>query len=182
MRGSRFLMAIVVGGLLAMTFTPVAVAGTGGSERPLQASATGHGYWPGPDAPGSLDCPDNLVGGETTFVYLEGTMAHLGRVQIEMRHCTPDVLDFFTDTGVIDIVAANGDLLHGSYAAWLTDLVGDQFTSGFEVSFDGTGSTGRFAGATGSADGEIVLTVLGYDVEHNVWPATSWQVTGTITY
>jgi hypothetical protein len=183
MRGSRFLMAIVVCALLAMTLTPAAMAGTGGSDRPLQASAAGYGYWPGPGAPGSLDCPGYAVG-ETTFVYLEGTMAHLGRVHVEMRHCTfyPDLGEFFTDTGVIDIVAANGDLLHGTYATWLTDLVGDQLTSGFEISFDGTGSSGRFAGATGSADGEIALTVLGYEVNPPIWPATSWQIAGTITY
>lgn len=107
-------------------------------------------------------------------------MARLGRVHVEMRHCTPDVLEFFTDTGVIDIVAANGDLLHGTYATWLTDVVGDQITSGFEITFDGPGSTGRFAGATGSADGEIALTMLGYDVI--VWPATSYHFEGTITY
>jgi hypothetical protein len=174
-------MAVVIGGLLAMTFTLSAAARMGGSERPLQASATGYGYWPGVGAEGSLDCPGYAVG-ETTFAYLEGTMAHLGRVHVEMRHCTfyPDLGEFSTDTGVVDIVAANGDLLHGTYVAWLTDLVGDHLTSGFEISFDGTGSTGRFAGATGSAHGEVVLTVLGYEV--NVWPAPSWQIEGTITY
>jgi hypothetical protein len=176
----HLIFAVMITTALMLSAAGGVLAQAGGADRPLHASATGYGYWPGPGAPGSLDCPDNLVGGETTFVYLEGTMAHLGRVQIEMRHCTPDVLDFFTDTGVIDIVAANGDLLHGTYSTWLTDIVGDRLTSGFEISFDGTGSSGRFAGATGSAVGEIALTVLGYEV--NVWPATSWQLAGTVTY
>jgi hypothetical protein len=178
----HLIFAVMITAALMLSAAGGVLAQAGGADRPLWGSATGYGYWPGPGAPGSIDCPDNLVGGETTFAYLEGTMAHLGRVDIEMRHCTPDEVDFYTDTGVIDIVAANGDRLHGTYATWLADFVGDQLTSGFEVSFDGTGSTGRFAGATGSADGEIVLTVLGFDPEHNVWPATSWQVEGTITY
>jgi hypothetical protein len=172
---------VLIATALILSSAVGAFAESGGADRPLRADATGYGYWPGPDAPGSLDCPGTVFG-ETTFVYLEGTMAHLGRVHVEMRHCTPDELDFYTDTGVIDIVAANGDLLHGTYATWFTDLVGDQLTSGFQISFDGTGSSGRFFGATGSATGEITLTVLGYDVEHNVWPATSWNLEGTVTY
>jgi len=173
--------ALLIATALMLSSAGGVLAQAGGAERPLHASAAGYGYWPGVGAEGSLDCPGYIVG-ETTFVYLEGRMAHLGRVHVEMRHCTfyPDLGEFFTDTGVIDIVAANGDRLHGTYATWLTDLVGDQLTSGFEISFDGTGSSGRFAGATGTAAGEIVLSVLGYDV--NVWPATSWQLEGTITY
>ena len=61
-------------------------------------------------------------------------------------------------------------------------IVGAQLTSGFDISFDGTGSSGRFAGATGNAAGDIALTVLGYEVIPPVWPATSWQIEGTITY
>lgn len=176
-------VAVMMATALMLSSAAGVLAKAGGVERPLQASATGYGYWPGPGAPGSLDCSGYVVG-ETTFVYLEGTMTHLGRVHIEMRHCTiyPELGEFSTDTGVIDIVAANGDLLHGTYATWLADVVGDQLTSGFEISFDGTGSTGRFAGATGSADGEILLIALGYEVDPPVWPAPSLQIEGTVTY
>lgn len=156
-------------------------ANTGGTDRPVRATATGYGYWPGVGAPGSLDCPGYAVG-ETSFTYLAGTMAHLGRVTIEMRHCTiyPELGEFSTDTGVIDIVAANGDILRGTYDTWVTGFVDGQVLAEFVITFDGTGSSGRFAGATGTASGDIAITALGYDV--NVWPVPHYHFGGTISY
>lgn len=178
----RLCMATLAAMLLLLPAATGTLAGDNGTQRPLQATATGYGHWPGPGAPGSLDCSTYLAG-ETTFAYLGGTMTHLGRVHVAMRHCTfypPD--EWFTDTGVIDIVAADGDVLHGTYETWLTGGgdIGEPITAGFAVTFDGTGSSGRFAGATGTADGTIAFVNLGYGV--NVWPAPHWQLGGTVSY
>lgn len=177
----RLTLALLVAATLLLSAALGASADTGGTDRPLQADATGYGYWPGVGAPGSLDCSDYIVG-ETTFTFFEGTMTHLGRVHIEMRHCTfyPELGEFSTDTGVIDIVAANGDVLHGTYVTWIAGFEGDEITAGVAVTFDGTGSSGRFAGATGAADGHVSLTVLGYDFI--VWPAPSYHLAGILSY
>lgn len=177
----RLTIAVVMATVLMLSSTAGAMAQAGGTDRPLKADATGYGYWPGVGAPGSLDCP-GYVAGETSFTYFEGTMTHLGRVHIEMRHCTiyPELGELSTDTGVIDIVAANGDVLHGTYWTGNIGFDGQEITADIEVTFDGTGSSGRFAGATGAADGHVGLTALGYDFI--VWPAPSYHLEGTISY
>lgn len=168
---SRICVALALASLIALSAAPAVLADAHGTDRPFSGIAVGVSHWPG-DNP--LDC----AWGETTHGTVDGTASHLGKVHIETLHCPT----FYQGDGVIDIVAANGDVLHGTYVLTLTeyplDFIGP-VKGTISVTFDGTESTGRFAGATGSALIQADLEGLG--LEEDNWPLVyTWS--GSLSY
>jgi hypothetical protein len=103
-------------------------------------------------------CPEG-----TSWKYLssgEGQVSHLGRVHIEVAHCT--VLDWETGTGTFGhggwtLTAANGDHLHFSHQGSF-EFLGDValITGTWTV----TGGDGRFTGASGHGEIRAVSDFL----------------------
>jgi hypothetical protein len=109
-------------------------------------------------------------------IYVEqGQATHLGRFTGEARHCTNNETGEFVD-GVVVMIAANGDELHGTYAgAFLPDLPdGTSRTTGLHE-YDG--GTGRFANATGDA-AEGSRFVFTSETEGVIWGTLA----GTLSY
>ncbi len=80
------------------------------------------------------------------------------------------------------VEAANGDELHGHYSGISTPppgTIGDPVFVALSVEWDPLNSTGRFAGATGAAHSDAVLSFQGF-------PAPSWPITimwqGALSY
>jgi len=109
-------------------------------------------------------------------IYVEqGQATHLGSFTGEARHCTNNETGEFVD-GVVVMIAANGDELHGTYTgAFLPDLPdGTSRTTG-PHHYDG--GTGRFANATGEADPPTWFFFTS-ETEGVIWGT----LTGTLSY
>lgn len=103
-----------------------------------------------------------------------GRIAHLGRVDFSLTHCTH--VDFTIMEGVLTISAANGDSLVLTYTGNVTQYEPGDPVALMELSWAVDSGTGRFANATGS--GEI-------DGVTHVPPAgegTELSLSGTIAY
>jgi hypothetical protein len=146
-----------------------------------------HGTFEGVDASAPvLDESDRCYGlGNSDGSYMihytsagPGLVAHLGRVEIQVDHCTwvdnpmAPTYGSFGDGGMT-ITAPNGDVLVLNH--WGTFDI--EFPTSYVELFwevDGANSTGRFAGATGSGMGDPVGDLLG--------GTTSGSITATIAY
>lgn len=133
----RWLAVLAVAALFLVAVTPMALAATGGTDRPFKASFEGPVHW---EFPGDFpsDCDE-----VTTVTESPGRATHMGKVTISSSHC-PDEPDY-VDDGVATIVAANGDQL---FMVYDYDPFDEDNT--IPVRFDG--GTGRFDGATGEAE------------------------------
>lgn len=148
-------------GLLVLVLTVLFVvpAGTAGQarERPFLANIRGHTTGITYAAPGTTDTFGGLctVASNWRIEFAgTGTVSGLGRVTWASSHCTqvganPPATVTISD-GVLDFVAANGDVLHQHYGNGRLRLVSATLVCiDDDATFDG--GTGRFAQATGSA-------------------------------
>ena len=164
----RMGIAIAVLALLLVTVAPATTADTGGTNRPFTGSAVGFasfGYRDGEGTDGLsnvLDCNEELPPEfdffkVTTFTSGDGTASHLGSFHFEAVHCPG--LERPTQ-GQVAFVAANGDVLYGEYEGVYEEDGVYTYTTFMSESSTGAcyllhgvpcRSTGRFAGATGTA-------------------------------
>lgn len=168
--------------LLVMMSVSVADAKPKGTDRPFKGEVAGDSFFlldnplgcPGPEAP--IDPGYGI----TTRTVAEGRASHMGRVVAHFEHCP--LLDGRLVNGTVTIEAANGDELHGSYSGFSTAVpvpIGDPVFVTNYVTWDPVNSTGRFSGATGTAQSDGVLSFLGFGVPS--WPITiTWQ--GALSY
>lgn len=89
-----------------------------------------------------------------------GTFTHLGLTMLRSEHCfvgaNPDGSLLYSGTAVLR--AASGDEVHGTYSGSMFPPTGPgriETTATYVV----TGGTGRFADASGQAEGAIVVTI-----------------------
>ncbi|MFP3852948.1 MAG: hypothetical protein ACLFWD_01500 [Anaerolineales bacterium] len=128
-------------------------------ERPFQAS--------GPEAV-TFEGPDPDVCGEGRLkVDVEGTgeATHLGEYQITRRHCfNPGNNPPTFEDGIFEMTAANGDVLSGTYAGALADVLevdqnGNPVVIVIDAPYVITGGTGRFADAAGEGETEGIFNL-----------------------
>jgi hypothetical protein len=182
----RLTRTLLVGALVvaaaAITVAPAGAA-AGGTDRPFKSTANGTLLLLDDPMMGECDfvSPSFLVCGQELSTDFIGT--HLGRsTSTGMGELTIDLSQFCTTPGgnpegfpidsvmPVTTVAANGDELYAvTTVSSCVDGIGvTEPTGTYEI----TGGTGRFHGATGS--GDIASSVLGSSI------STTW--TGTITY
>lgn len=165
--------------LLAMMSMSAAAAKPNGTDRPFKGEVVGDAFFV---VENPLDCPGPEEGGFgiTTITEAEGTASHMGRVVAHFEHCP--LLDGGIVDGTVVLEAANGDELHGHYAGTSTpppDTIGDPVFVTLSVAWDPVNSTGRFVGATGTAQSHAVLSFQGFEAPS--WPITiTWQ--GALSY
>jgi hypothetical protein len=128
----RMFLVFVAGLTLAVLAAPAATAG--GGSRPFEARMAGQVHWGFPGTTPS-DCVE-----VTTVTDATGQALHLGAIGAGWTHCPAEPGN--TADGVLTIVAANGDELHGTYDYDLTSESNE-----IPILFDG--GTGRFAAAAG---------------------------------
>lgn len=160
-------MLLLAGAIVGLLAVPMASAGTGGTDRPFEATLAGAVTFAFPDS-----CPSSGCDEFTTLADLTGEASHLGRVVVHMSHHPYDLEDPLD--GEMTMTAANGDKLYGVYDYGPEPLV---------ATF--TGGTGRFAHASGT----VVIT---YEVipqfqeppcrfEFCLSPYVPWPWSGTMT-
>lgn len=117
--------------------------------------------------PAPVHCP----AGATWEYHFEGTgqMSHLGRVDVELVHCT--TFDFASGTGffgpgTMEITAKNGDTL--VVAEWGT-FVFDGVDSIVDLEWSVLSGTGRFVGAGGGGDGMLFGHVPTATMTGDLW-------------
>ena len=125
----RSLIAGVVLALIVLAVLPVG-AGPGGTDRPFKATLVGELSFAI-----ETDCPNPM--GVLTMTHSSGNATHMGNVTADWAHC-PTAEGFLGSS--VDMVGANGDLIHIRYDEVLS---GTTFTAYIE------GGTGRFEGAVG---------------------------------
>jgi hypothetical protein len=159
--------------LLVLLVMSVAAAKPKGTDRPFKGTVAGEAIF---DLDNSKGCPGDPVGfGITTMTDAEGNASHMGRVAMEAAHCP--LLNGDLDAGVMVIVAANGDELHADYFGTATPIppnIGDLIYTTTYLTFDPAASTGRFAGATGTA-------VFSAEVEFQGFGDVTWPISGSWT-
>jgi hypothetical protein len=176
----RFALVSVMALLLAMLSMSVADAKPKGTDRPFKGEVAGDSFF-------FLDNPNECPGpaeggfGFTTITEAEGRASHMGRVVGHFEHCP--LLNGDIVNGTVILEAANGDELHGSYSGTSTTPlppnIGDPVFATLTVTWDPDNSTGRFAGATGTAQSDAVLSFQGLMAPS--WPITiTWQ--GALSY
>src|SRR5688572_3981752 len=109
------------------------IAALAGSNVPFKGADSG--LW----GEGSHDC-DGLF---PVFVESSGTATHVGKYSYSSQECID--LDAQTFAGVFELIAANGDRIHGTYSGSF-QVVGEAIK--YEQDNTVTGGTGRFASAT----------------------------------
>lgn len=146
----RLLVTLAVTVLVALAVAGPVTANHGNSDQmvPFRAAITTY------DSPESYG-PPSCEGGEWDFSTSGwGVVTHLGRVEWEQTHCTH--MDFdaglgWVEDGLGTMTAANGDILYVSYDVTFT--FDEQYSYLTIQSWEVTGGTGRFAGATGGGTG-----------------------------
>lgn len=128
-----------------------------------------------PDGFSISDCGGTLP--VPVYVHAEGTLSHLGTVEVEGAHCTersltPLPVDF--GRGVSIWTAANGDQLYANYEGTQTKFVEPGVVVAFEVTYTITGGTGRFAGASGQLSSKGTLNLNTFTADEDL--------SGQITY
>lgn len=167
----RHLTALAVAAAVLTTGMPSALAAEA-PTRPFKGWSS-----PAPDSYGPpVGCP---AGPNWTWRYSQtGTawFSHLGRVTVEMTHCTAGQEGWF-DHGTTTLTAADGDELWMTYSGtFQLDAEINPTRSDVVLSWTITGGTGRFAGATGGGTGTALGILSGWDSE------TSGTWSGTIRY
>ncbi len=164
--------------LLMLTAMSAAAAGPKGIDRPFKGNVAGEATFL-LDNP--LACPGPPVGfGITTRTDAEGTASHLGLVTQRAAHCPLFNNQLIMGKAVFE--AANGDELHADYVGTATPVppnIGDPIFSTAIMTFDPVESTGRFAGATGSAVFEAELVFEGF--ADPAWPLVA-TLQGVLSY
>lgn len=106
-----------------------------------------------------------------------GTLTHLGLSRMYTRH-TPDLTGALQE-GTFRIVAANSDVITGTYEGTATADAERADVYHGVASFLITGGTGRFAEATGSFNATFVETL-----DDPTWASAKvvWALSGTVSY
>ncbi len=89
-----------------------------------------------------------------------GTFTHLGLTTLRAEHCfvRPNPDGTFLFAGTATLRGANGDEIHGTYSGNMFPPSGPGRIE-TAATLVVTGGTGRFAGASGEAEGIIVVTI-----------------------
>ncbi len=130
-------IAVIV--LVSLFVVSMALAGIGGTNRPIKASLAGSARW---EFPGTSPSNCSVV---TTLTAATGQGTHMGQIKAFFSHC-PAEPEYVND-GRLTLVAANGDELYGIY-----NYDPNSESNDFPITL--TGGTGSFANASGT----IVLT------------------------
>lgn len=127
----RMCFVFAAGLLLALLAAPAATAA--GGTRPFEARMAGQVHW---------DETSHCGQGQLTTIVTDATgqARHMGAIVASWRHCPEQ--EFNTKDGVLEIIAANGDELHGTYDY-------DPMSESNETPIVFEGGTGRFADAAG---------------------------------
>jgi hypothetical protein len=162
----KVVFIVMVCGLVLLAFSATASAKT--KALPFKGYMIGTIAF-SPGAPGPL--PNLWV---TTNAV--GDVAHLGASTMWSQHAAAN--DF---GGVMTLTAANGDTVECTYVGVGNIPPDIAIGDWYDVSSVTTivGGTGRFAAASGSADGVASLQFMGFGAP--VWPGI-WSWTGTISY
>lgn len=134
----------VVSAILLTAMISPAIAFSAQPDRPLKGSFVTQeqaGFRP--------DCPSKF-GGTTTGT---GTSTHLGKVSFTAIDCiTPiEKENYFTFTGRLTLITANGDKLTGNYSGSFKPVDSGSIYTLSDAKFEIKGGTGRFADAEGTA-------------------------------
>jgi hypothetical protein len=119
------------------------------------------------------EAPSPACGPGQVLVQIEGrgVATHLGAYTAVRQHCFDFALSAI-QAGAFTFTAANGDVVSGTYAGELVFTPGGSIL--IDVSWEITGGTGRFAGASGSG------------LSHGTFDPTTQQATtddvGVIVY
>jgi hypothetical protein len=180
-RTMRRLLLLSLTTLLVVAFaTPVSAKQAEPKELPFVGELHGRLIGFGEVPEGRCDdSPDGKVAWAVTSFEGWGTVTHLGRTYVYAEHCsysldgTPETGDGTYGEGELTIVAANGDILRGTYAD------GVSLTPPPVVDFQDLftfvdGGTGRFAIASGGGI-EFGVADLGDG-------SASWRMEGVISY
>lgn len=143
-RVPRALLVLVSTVLILLGLSvPATGAANTAAERPFKLSWTGtfevvfDADW----------CDPGWVG--VTIHATDGHATHLGQLTGDAYHCDNFATGELAD-GIVVLVAANGDELHGTYEGML--LPSEPGTARIAATQTYNGGTGRFTHATGSAD------------------------------
>jgi len=174
----RLSMLSLVAVLVAVMAAPVSAKKPDPTELPLMGEFSGRLIGFGAVEEGRCDAtPEGKVAWAVTSFEGWGTATHLGKAYVYAEHCSyaDEVTgpDGTYGQGQFKIVAANGDILYGTY----TD--GESLTPPPLVEFVDkftfvNGGTGRFATASG---GGVEMGIA--DLESG---AANWQMEGVISY
>ena len=164
--GSTLVPVLVTVGLVAPMAAPVtATNGRLDSALPYRAtyviSATGMEMAPGypnerSDFGGRCSVPSDWVISFTG----SGNASHLGTLAFSSSHCTQMGEVITTSDGHAELVAADGDVLrydYGNARFWFLD----EATACALIDATFVGGTGRFVGATGSAEESSCFALAG---------------------
>jgi hypothetical protein len=163
---SRILSACALVATLLLSGASMADATRGQPDHPvpLRAAIDGNDYIV---VPPPAHCPT----GTSWEYHFEGIgqMSHLGRVDIEVVHCT--TMDFASGTGffgpgTITVTAKNGDALVMADTGTFTF---DGIDSVIDLDWSVLGGTGRFLGATGEGDGALFGNVPTASLTGDLW-------------
>lgn len=113
----------------------------------------------------------------TTVTSAKGQASHMGLVTWESQHClgeNSEILD-----AELVLTAANGDKLSATYTGSCAGIavIGEPVNCAGTLTV--TGGTGRFEGATGTAEWNAAIVFQGFD--DFSWPGR-WEWKGTIRY
>lgn len=159
------MMAVSAVLTLAVAGPVTANHGDPGHLVPFRASITTH------DPPDGSYLPPSCEGGAWDFATTgSGVVTHLGRVAWQQTHCTR--VDFQAGEGWVEdgqaiMTAANGDMLVVSYDVTFT--FDERYSYLTIQSWEVTGGTGRFAGATGSGTGVGMGDYAVDFITHSEW-------------
>jgi hypothetical protein len=163
---TKLIRVLALASVLALVVA-VPAMGASSHEVPVKGSTLSVDDTIDPD-----DCPDG-----TSWKYLssgEGQVSHLGRVHVEVVHCS--VMDWETGTGTFShggwtLTAANGDKLYASHQGSF-EVIGE--SSVVTGTWTVTGGDGRFTGASGHGTMQAVSDFVA--------GTTAMEMTGVIVY
>ena len=166
----RFLVILTVCALALVVFTAAASAKS--VDRPFKGSVSGIVWWE--------PVGDVL----TTFSSAVGNASHMGRTMMTAHHPTPSLADPNNyGPGDMILTAANGDEVWITYSGYLefnpVAPAGTWFVGPGPITI--IGGTGRFDGATGSAEMTLHLQYPGSLFLPDPWAAW-WTLNGRIRY
>lgn len=166
--------------LLTAAAAPAAAAQGDATELPLKGDFSGRLIGFGPVVGDRCDdSPDGKVAWAVTSFEGWGNLTHLGNAYVFAEHCsystdgTPESTDGTYGEGELTIVAANGDILRGTYSDGVS--LSPPPVVDFQDSFTFvSGGTGRFATASGGGI-EFGIADLGDG-------SAAWRMEGVISY
>lgn len=176
----RLLLLSLVTALVIASAAPLSAKGGDPKELPLKGELSGRLIGFGPVEEGRCDdSPDGKIAWAVTSFEGWGPVSHLGYTYVYAEHCsystdgTPATGDGTYGEGELTMVAANGDILRGTY----TD--GVSLTPPPVVDFQDEftfvdGGTGRFTTASGGGI-EFGVADLGDG-------SANWRMDGVISY